>query len=246
MSSFITVYNIQKTFIENGRRKTPALADIDLIIEEGEFFVFVGPSGSGKSTLLRIMSGLDHEYNGELHYADDLKRPEMSFVFQQFALFPWLTVEENIGFGLYAQQILEKDRREIVTRELKEFGLEKFARNYPRDLSGGMKQRVGIARALATSPRVIFMDEPFSELDSFTADELQKELLTIWHERKMTIIMVTHIVEEAILLADRIAVLTPRPGRIEKIIKNYLPRPRVERSADFYDLEDKITKIIRP
>ena len=126
------------------------------------------------------------------------------------------------------------------------FGLESFARVPPRALSGGMKQRVGIARALATAPRVVFMDEPFSELDSFTADELRKELLTLWHARKMTIIMVTHIVEEAILLADRIAVLTPRPGRIEKIIKNDLPRPRVERSQDFYDLEDKITKIIRP
>lgn len=246
MNPLITVHNIQKTFVENGNRKTPALADIDLDIEEGEFFVFVGPSGSGKSTLLRIMSGLDREYNGELQYADDLKRSQMSFVFQQFALFPWLTVEENIGFGLYARRILEKDRREIVTRELKEFGLEKFAHNYPRDLSGGMKQRVGIARALATSPCVIFMDEPFSELDSFTADELRKELLTIWHERKMTIIMVTHIVEEAILLGDRIAILTPRPGRIEKIIKNDLPRPRIERSQGFYDLEDKITKIIRP
>ncbi|MEK7173582.1 MAG: ABC transporter ATP-binding protein, partial [Patescibacteria group bacterium] len=185
-------------------------------------------------------------YNGELQYAEDLKRSEISFVFQQFALFPWLTVEENIGFGLAARNMPEKERREIIKKELKEFGLESFARVPPRDLSGGMKQRVGIARAFATAPRVVFMDEPFSELDSFTADELRKELLTLWHARKMTIIMVTHIVEEAILLADRIAVLTPRPGRIEKIIKNDLPRPRVERSQDFYDLEDKITKIIRP
>ncbi len=245
MAELITVRNIQKTFADNGG-KISALADIDIAVAEGEFLVFVGPSGSGKSTLLRIMSGLDQEYNGELQYAENLKRSEISFVFQQFALFPWLTVEENIGFGLAARNMPEKERREIIKKELNEFGLESFARVPPRDLSGGMKQRVGIARALATAPRVVFMDEPFSELDSFTADELRKELLTLWHARKMTIIMVTHIVEEAILLADRIAVLTPRPGRIEKIIKNDLPRPRVERSQDFYDLEDKITKIIRP
>jgi NitT/TauT family transport system ATP-binding protein len=245
MSAILSAKHIIKTYHESGRSLS-VLADINLEISPGEFFVFVGPSGSGKSTLLRIMSGLDRDFGGSILYGERLRPSEMSFVFQQFALFPWLTVAQNIEFGLIARGVGDKKRREIVRAELATFGLEKFAHAYPRDLSGGMKQRVGIARALATEPRVIFMDEPFSELDSFTAAELRKDLLRIWHERKPTIIMVTHIIEEAIELADRIAVLTPRPGKIEKIFQNTLPRPRQERSQEFYRLEDTITEIIKP
>ena len=245
MSPVISLKKISKTFTE-GEHHIPALSDITIDIHAGEFFIFVGPSGCGKSTLLRIMSGLEKLYEGEVLLGNGITQKDMNFVFQQFAIFPWLTVEENIGFGLLARRTGEREKREIVHNELLRFGLEKFKHAYPRDLSGGMKQRVGIARAFATSPRVLFMDEPFSELDSFTAEELRKELLELWRERQPTIIMVTHIVEEAIELADRIAVMTPRPGRIEAIFENMLPRPRKERSEEFYHLEDKITKVIRP
>ena len=178
---------------------------------------------------------------------------DFSFVFQQFALLPWLTVSENISIGLVARNVSARHVKERVNKELKRFGLENFGDEYPRELSGGMRQRVGIARALATDPKVIFMDEPFSELDSFTAEELRKELLRIWQnpewiggEARPTIVMVTHIVEEAIELADRIAVLTPRPAKIERIVKNGLPRPRELRSQAFYALEDELYRLIRP
>lgn len=245
MKPIISLTNVAKIFLENGRRFS-ALSDVTITIQDGEFFIFVGPSGCGKSTLLRIMSGLEKTYHGHVTLQDGITQRDMAFVFQQFALFPWLTVEENIGFGLLARHTPEHEKREIVHRELLRLGLQNFSKTYPRDLSGGMRQRVGIARALTTAPRILFMDEPFSELDSFTAEELRKELLELWRERKPTIIMVTHIVEEAIELADRIAVMTPRPGHIEALFENNLPRPRKERSEEFYMLEDKITKVIRP
>lgn len=245
MKPIISLKNIKKIFTENGYHNA-VLSDIDIEIGDGEFFVFVGPSGCGKSTLLRIMSGLEKNYDGQVTFAGGITHNDIGFVFQQFALFPWLTVEENMGIGLLARRVKKHTQKEIIRKELELFGLEKFAHAYPRDLSGGMRQRVGIARALATSPRIMFMDEPFSELDSFTAEELRKELLTLWKNHTLTIILVTHIVEEALELADRIAVMTPRPGKIEKIFENTLSRPRQERSEGFYNLEDIITKVIRP
>jgi len=206
----------------------------------------VGPSGSGKSTLLRIMSGLEKNHKGEVVLGNDTGHKDMSFVFQQFALLPWLTVYQNIELGLLSKKIDPKLRHSLVTKELKQFGLEKFANAYPKDLSGCMKQRVGIARALVTSPKIIFMDEPFSELDSFTAEELRKELLQIWSQRKPTIIMVTHIIAEALELADRIAVLSKRPAKIEKVVKNNLNRPRAMRSNEFFGLEDQLYQLIKP
>ena len=241
MSTTITLKNVSKAFAE-----LVILHDVNLEIKTGEFFVFVGPSGAGKSTILRIMSGLESDFKGSLKLAEGLTRSDMSFVFQQFALLPWLSVEENIGLGLVARGVPPKERHERVMKELLQLGLEKFAHVKPCELSGGMRQRVGIARAFVTDPKVIFMDEPFSELDSFTAQELRKELLDIWEKRKPTIIMVTHIVEEAVELADRIAVLTPRPARIEHIVENNLPRPRKERSEEFYELEDQVTQFVRP
>lgn len=223
-----------------------ALLDIDLEIKEGEFFVFVGPSGSGKSTLLRIMSGLEKDYEGVVRLGPGLASNDISFVFQHFALLPWLTVWENAELGLRARHVGEQERNKIMGRELDRFGLLKFKDSYPRELSGGMRQRVGLARAMITSPKIIFMDEPFSELDSFTAEELRKELLGAWQERKSTIVMVTHVIEEALELADRVAVLTPRPGKIEKIVDVKLARPRNERSPDFYSLEDELSEIIKP
>ncbi len=246
MKPVLILKNVSKTFDQGGREELTALKDINLEIEEGEFFVFVGPSGCGKSTLLRIMSGLEKAYHGKMTLGEGVRREDFSFVFQQFALLPWLTVYENIEIGLIARQIPENLRRKKIEETLKLLRLEKSHKLKPKELSGGMRQRVGIARALVTDPKIIFMDEPFSELDSFTAEELRKELLSIWQGKRPTIVMVTHIIEEAVELADRIAVLTARPGRIEKIIENNLPRPRVKRSDYFFKLEDDIHRVIKP
>ncbi len=222
------------------------LEDISLAIRQGEIFVILGPSGSGKSTLLRILSGLELPSEGHVAFAPGFGKKERSFVFQQFALLPWLTVRENVGLGLTARHVAEKTKQRLVERELRQLGLGAFSNAYPRALSGGMRQRVGIARALATEPKIIFMDEPFSELDSFTAEELRTALLTIWQSRHPTIILVTHLIEEALKLADRIAVLTPRPAKIERILTNPLPRPRNRRSREFFALEDKLTALVKP
>ena len=245
MNPTITLKNINKSF-NNTHHHLSVLVDINLTVNEGEFFIFLGPSGSGKSTILRIMSGLEKDFRGKIELADGLTRKDMSFVFQEFALLPWLTISENIELGLLARNIKLTERHKIVKQELEVMGLDKFANSYPRDLSGGMKQRVGIARALATNPKVIFMDEPFSELDSFTAEELRKKILSIWQERKVTIVMVSHMVEEAVQLADRIAVLAPRPSKIEKLITNTLPRPRQKRVQEFFALEDELYRTIKP
>lgn len=245
MEPIITLKSVSKAFKTSGQ-PLHVLADIDLEIFNGEFFMFLGPSGSGKSTTLRVMSGLEKDYKGKVELGQGITRKDISFVFQEFALLPWLTVAENVELGLLARNVNIGERQRIVRKELELLGLDKFGHVYPRDLSGGMKQRVGIARAFATDPKIIFMDEPFSELDSFTAEELRKKLLSIWQERKVTIVMVSHIVEEALELADRIAVLTPRPSKIERLITNSLPRPRHKRTEEFFRMEDELYRIIKP
>lgn len=246
MQNALTVRHLSKVFREKSREETNVLEDINVEIGVGEFFIFVGPSGCGKSTLLRIMSGLEKEYEGEVRLGEGIQPEDVKFVFQQFALLPWLTVYENVEMGILARPCSPEDRQERVRKELVRFGLEKFARAYPRELSGGMRQRVGIARAFVSEPKIICMDEPFSELDSFMAEELRKEFLRIWKEKHGTVVMVTHLIEEALELADRIAVLTPRPGRIETIMENTLPRPRQKRSNDFFVCEDALYTLIKP
>jgi len=244
MNILIKQKNINKIYKDFLGHKFQALREINLEIQEGEFFVLLGPSGCGKSTLLRIMSGLDLKFKGTQSYIDGLNRKHFGFVFQQFALLPWLTVEENISIGLLADGKLTEEKKKEVREIIKSLGLEKFAKNKPRELSGGMKQRVGIARALAINPRIIFLDEPFSALDTFTAKKLREELLSMWKEKKMTIVMVTHNTEEAVQLGDRIAVMSPRPGKIDKIIINQLPRPRELRSVEFFKMVDEIETLI--
>ncbi len=245
METAISLQHISHTFDRGTRRQVKALDDVSLEIRSGEFFVCVGQSGSGKSTLLRIMCGLEPPHRGSVVLGAGLTPRDMAFVFQQFALLPWMTVFENVEIGLLARGVPFRARAEKVIAELKIFGLEKFAHAYPRELSGGMRQRVGIARALATDPKIIFMDEPFSELDSFTAEELRKELLLIWEKRKMTIVMVTHVIPEAVELADRIAVLSASPGTLREIVVNHLPRPRVLRGAEAFSLEDRVYGLIK-
>lgn len=245
METVLTLKHIGKVFSDDVPPFT-VLDDITLDIGEGEFFVFLGPSGSGKSTLLRIMAGLERSFGGEMQFRSDIAKTDINFIFQQFALLPWLTVYENIELGLIGRNIPLEKRKHVVTREVKVLGLEKFIHSYPKKLSGGMRQRVGIARALVTDPKIIFMDEPFSELDSFTAEELRKEILHIWENRKITIVMVSHNIREALELANRIAVLTSLPGAIKAVVVNDLPRPRNVRSPDFYVLEDHLFSLVKP
>ena len=242
----LTLENINKSFISPEGVSSPVIKNISVSIADGEFFVFVGPSGSGKSTLLRIMSGLDSAYTGTCTYGEHIKKSDISFVFQNFALLPWMTVEENIAIGLVARNIPKDKQKEIVNRELKRFGLKKFAQLKPRALSGGMKQRVGFARALATDPKILFLDEAFSELDSFIARELHIELLKIWSESNITVVMVTHIIDEAVELADRVAIVSSRPATIKKLLPIKLKRPRERREPAFFDYADKIYEILRP
>ncbi len=245
MSPIITLKEIEKTYLVEKRRRVEALKDINLEIEEGEIFIFLGPSGCGKSTLLRIIAGLEKSTHGEINFPTGVSADKISFVFQQFALLPWLTVHENTELGLIGRKISPHIREEKVAAELRNFKLEKFACSFPKELSGGMKQRVGLARAFVTNPKIILMDEPFSELDSFTSHDLRKELLSIWSLQKPTIVMVTHNIAEAVELADRVGVLSSRPGTIKKIVEIDIPRPRHLRSQAFYDFEDKLDSLIR-
>jgi len=246
MENAVKLTNAYKSFQNFAGKRQEVLSDINLEIQEGEFFVLLGPSGCGKSTLLRILSGLDKDFRGHLDFAPGFKLADISFVFQQFAILPWLTVEENVSLGLMAKNLGANEIKQIVNQELKSFGLEKHADHYPKELSGGQKQRVGLARAFATSPKLLFMDEPFSALDSFTAKELREELLRVWEERKPTVIMVTHNINEAIELGDRIAVMSTRPGKIEKIVSNSLARPRPMRGSQVFEMEDELYKLVKP
>jgi len=251
MEPILTVKNLSKAFL-NGQQELHALEDVSFSVERGEFFVVIGPSGCGKSTLLRILAGLQHSGKGSVVFSPHEAVERRAMVFQSFALFPWLTVRQNIGFGLAMEGDIVGNKRhggksdqEIVEFYLEDLGLKDFADHYPRELSGGMKQRVGLARALAVDPEILLMDEPFSQLDAFTAKTLRNEVLKTWHREKMTVIMVTHLIEEAVELADRILVMTSRPGKVEAILNNSVPRPRNERTPEFWDLEDKLSEIIK-
>lgn len=221
-------------------KKLDVLRDINFEVERGEFLSIVGPSGGGKSTLLRILAGFIQPSRGTVE--KDFKK--LAMIFQNFAIFPWLTVTENIEFGLKMNGVTPKERLQIVQEKIKEVGLVGFEHKYPKELSGGMRQRVGIARALALKPDVLLMDEPFSSLDTFTAEKLRQELMGIWLKYKMTVVMVTHLVEEAVELSDRIVVLSSLPGSVKLEVAVNLQRPRNKRSTEFFHLVDKITEQI--
>jgi NitT/TauT family transport system ATP-binding protein len=211
----------------NGDRTRPvvALEDISLQVEEGEFVCLVGPSGCGKSTLLDLIAGLQTPTRGEI-LVDSGAHGAPVLIFQEAALFPWLTVRDNVEFGLRVRKIPRRERREIAMRELGLVRLRQFAEALPHQLSGGMKQRAAIARALALDPPVLLMDEPFAALDAQTRDIMHQELQRIWAETGKTIIFVTHNVREAVCLADRVLLMTARPGRLKDEIRVDLPRPR--------------------
>ncbi len=244
MEPAISLKNISKEFKVKDK-KIAVLKDIDMEIKKREFFVILGPSGVGKSTLLRIMSGLEKDFSGEVVLGKDTKKEDFGFVFQQFALMPWLSVYNNVKFSLTSKNLSDQEKDLRVKKTLEMLGLIKVMNSYPYELSGGMKQRVGIARALVINPKVIFMDEPFSELDSFTTEQLRDDMLSIWKKDKPTIIMVTHSIDDAIKLADRIAIISSSPARIKKIIVNKMKRPRKLRSEEAYKIEDYIFKLIK-
>jgi NitT/TauT family transport system ATP-binding protein len=226
------------------------LNEMSFSVERGEFVAIVGPSGCGKSTLLRIVNGIVPATSGQVLYNGqqvDGINPECAMVFQSFALLPWLSVKANIELGLEARRIAPAERERLATHYIDKVGLDGFEEAYPRELSGGMRQRVGLARALAVEPAVLLMDEPFSALDALTAIGLREELLDLWQAADSpvkTIIMVTHIIEEAVELADRILVLSTGPGRLVGDIKVELQRPRDRRGESFNNLTDKVFSLI--
>jgi len=232
----LKVSGISHNYFVESEKIIHVLDNISFTAIKGEFLSIVGPSGGGKSTILRIIAGLIKPVRGNVTFSGK----KISMVFQNYGIFPWLTVQKNIEFGLLMSGMAENERRRIVAEKINEVGLVDVGHKYPKELSGGMRQRVGIARALSVSPDLILMDEPFSNLDSFTAEKLRQDLLRIWTNSKMTVIMVTHLVEEAIELSDRILIFGPRPAKIKDEIKLSLSRPREKRSPEFFQITDKI------
>lgn len=241
MEPIISVKNISKEFIVEGDQQI-ILRDINFVALKHEFICIVGPSGCGKSTLLRIMAGLEKSSSGSIEMEAGSK---LAMVFQNFALFPWLNVEENVGFGLRLLDGEAKANSDKVKKYISEMGLTGVEEKHPKELSGGMRQRVGIARALAIEPDILFLDEPFSALDTFTSTRLRRELLNIWQEKNLTVVMVSHLIEEAVELADRIIVLSANPGSVQSIEEIELPRPRNIRSEEFFKYVDKIEGMIK-
>jgi len=242
MSSTISVNNVNRIYTDAEGNKVNALYNVDLDIRPGEFISIIGPSGCGKTTLLRLIAGLDKPQSGELTI-DGSKitdvSPERGYVFQQGGLFPWLNVENNIAYGLKARKVYKKNMDKI-SRYISMVGLDGFERSYPHQISGGMAQRVAIARALINEPKALLLDEPMGALDSFTRADLQDKILELWKENGITMILVTHDIDEAIYLSDRIVIMTPRPGKISKLIDVDLPRPRHRGGSEFLAMRKSI------
>nr|WP_092074891.1 ABC transporter ATP-binding protein [Dendrosporobacter quercicolus]NSL49789.1 ABC transporter ATP-binding protein [Dendrosporobacter quercicolus DSM 1736]SDN19544.1 NitT/TauT family transport system ATP-binding protein [Dendrosporobacter quercicolus] len=222
----IVMKNVSKTFTTSHGQVT-ALQNINLTIKNGEFFCIVGPSGCGKTTLLRILADLEEVSGGMIRInSDGGNRPVNSMVFQEQSIFPWMTVAENVAYGLRMRGIAKKLRADIASHYIKMIGLNKFARAYPCQLSGGMKQRVSVARAFATDPEILLMDEPFGALDEQNRILLQQELLHIWDTSKKTTVFITHSIDEALCVGDKVMIMTAHPGTIKSVVEVDLPRPR--------------------
>ncbi len=250
----IELKNVQKTYAGKRGRGTPltALERVDLTIADGEFVTVVGPSGCGKTTMLNLLAGFEPASQGDILLdGQPVKEPgpERAVVFQQPSLLPWMTVAENIAFGLTLRNGPKHVNQERVAAMVETMGLKGFESHKPYELSGGMQQRVAIARALITDPRILLMDEPFGALDAQTRSDMQRFLLSLWKKLKPTVFFVTHDVEEAILLADRVLVMTPRPGRVAADMAIDLPRPRkwdLVLGREFNDYKRQILKVLRP
>ncbi len=245
-TTIVTVSHVSKSFVSPDGTQLPVLDDISLELREGEIVALLGRSGSGKSTLLRCIAGLIPPTSGEISYRGQPlngANPGVSMVFQSFALLPWLTVRQNVELGLEALGVGAGERRERAERAIDTIGLDGFESAYPKELSGGMRQRVGFARALVVEPDALLMDEPFSALDVLTAQNLRAELLRLWREKDFptkAMLIVTHNIEEAVILADRIFVLGANPGRIRTEINCTFPQPRHRHDDSFQALVDRI------
>jgi ABC-type nitrate/sulfonate/bicarbonate transport system ATPase subunit len=247
-ASSLQVRDLCKSFPlpDDPLQRRPALQNISLALAPGELASLIGPSGCGKSTLLRLIAGLDSADSGELLIGtEEITEPsaERGLVFQDPNLFPWLTVRRNIQAGLVARGTLHQSRHE-VDEFMRLVGLESFANAYPHHLSGGMAQRAALARALINQPKLLLLDEPLGALDAFTRMRMQDEVLRLWQARRTTMLLVTHDIDEAIYMSDRIMIMTPRPGRIERTIPVPLDRPRQRSSHDFLRLRSEILEYL--
>lgn len=242
--------NVTKSFVVAGGSEMKVLDQIDLAVHEGELLALLGQSGSGKSTILRCLTGLTEPTIGRvLCYGQPLDgiNPHASIVFQTFALYPWLTVEQNVAVGLMSKHMSRTDRDAAVEKAIELIGLSNYHAAYPREISGGMRQRVGIARALVSAPEILCLDEAFSALDVLTAENLRHEMISLWHKKDTSlksIFMVTHNIEEAVEMATRICILFPRPGRLGLVLENHLPYPRDSKSPEFQNLVRTIHETI--
>jgi NitT/TauT family transport system ATP-binding protein len=239
----LDIRGVSKQFEMQGQR-IDALRDANLRVNKGEFVCLIGASGCGKSTLLRIVAGFEAPTQGDALMWDmpiEGPGPQRGMVFQDYGLFPWLTVRGNIGFGPKSRGRPSEEVRDTVERFISLVGLQRFADAYPHQLSGGMKQRVAIARVLANDAEMVLMDEPFGALDAMTRDRLQDELLEIWQRTGLTVLFVTHSIEEAIFLADRIVIMSPGPGRIDSEMQISLPRPRDVVASEFNDIRRELS-----
>jgi NitT/TauT family transport system ATP-binding protein len=244
----LAIRDLSKVFVTGTGEQVPALGGINLTVENEEFLCILGPSGCGKTTLLRIIAGLDTPTTGSIQVdGEALSGPSrlIAMIFQEYSLFPWRTVLANVAFGLEVQGMDREERLAVARKYLDLVGLSSFEKNLPYELSGGMRQRVAVARALATEPRALLMDEPFGALDAQTRNLMQIELQEIWRKTRKTILFVTHSVDEAVFLADRIVVLTERPGRIREIVPvKKCPRPRDRTCRDFVDIRRHVLDLI--
>ncbi|NTU99581.1 MAG: ABC transporter ATP-binding protein [Methanoregulaceae archaeon] len=243
----LVIRNLSRTFIRDDGSELEAIRDVNLTIRQEEFICILGPSGCGKTTLLRMVAGLDQVTAGEI-ILDGEKitgaNPKVGIVFQEYSLFPWRNVTDNVAFGLEMQGMGREERYARAGQYLDLVGLSQFSTSYPSELSGGMRQRVAVARALALDPLILLMDEPFGALDAQTRNLLQNELLDIWGKTKKTIIFVTHSVDEAVFLGDRLIVLTSRPGSVCEASPIELPRPRDRTGPEFAQVRRKVLDLI--
>jgi len=250
LTPILELRGIQKSYDRGNGKLLRVLEDVSLDIRPNEVIALIGPSGCGKSTILRIFAGLIEPTKGQVRYKGEKQEglnPNVAVVFQGFALYPWMTVEQNVEAVLKAKGMAPAAVKERTNRVLRMVGLEGFEEAYPRELSGGMKQRVGMARALSVNPEILFMDEPFSQVDALTAEGLRAEILDIWDDREQnpsSILMVSHDIKEVAYMADRIVVLSANPGRVRTIVENPLVRPRQMRSTEFLRFVDQLHDII--
>ncbi len=243
----LNISAISLKFEKKGGMSTPALDDVNLEVKDKEFVCFIGPSGCGKTTLLRVIAGLETPQSGTITLDGEgisLPDSKRGMVFQEYSLFPWQTVMQNITFGPRMKGLDKQKALDIAKKYLELVGLEQFRDSYPHELSGGMRQRVAIARALANEPSVLLMDEPFGALDAQTRNLLQNELLQVWEKNQITILFVTHSVDEAVFLADRIVVLSARPGRVKAVIDVDLPRPRDRTGKQSNELRNRLLRML--